>query len=61
MKFVFSVVAVGVVGLLATAFDPAREMWAPLIVTAVALRVFMLSLVRDAGGAAVRPAHKKAA
>ena len=62
MKSVFSIVVVGVVGFLATAFDPEREMWAPLIVSVVALLVFTRWPVRDDAGASVaRPEHKKAA
>lgn len=61
MKPVFAVVAAGIVGFLATAFDPAREMWAPLIVSVVPLLVFMMWPVRENAASEVRSEDKTAA
>ncbi len=61
MKSVVAVSVVGTLGFFATAFDPAREMWAPLIVSVVPLLVFLMWPVRDGTGEAVRPGHKTAA
>lgn len=61
MKSVFAVLGVGTLGFLATAFDPAREMWAPLIVSVVPLLAFMMWPVRDRAGEAGQAARKTAA
>jgi hypothetical protein len=47
MKSVFAVVVVGIIGFALTAFNPAQEMWAPLIVALVPLLAFMLWPVRE--------------
>jgi len=61
MKSVLAVSVVGILGFFGTAFDPAREMWAPLIVACVPLLVFTMWPVRDDSGETVRSAHKTAA
>lgn len=61
MKSVFAVVLVGVLGFLATTFDPALENWGALIVSVVPLLVFLMWPVRDDAEEALRSAHKKAA
>ena len=61
MKSVFAVAVVGSLGFLATAFNPAREMWAPLIVAVVPLLVFMMWPVRDPAAKADGQAQNKAA
>ena len=61
MKSVVAVSVAGSLGFLATAFDPALEMWAPLIVSVVPVLVFMMWPVRDHGGEPARSAHKTAA
>ena len=60
MKSILTVVVVGTLGFFATAFDPAREMWAPLIASVVPLLVFTMWPVRDDTGQAVRSADKTA-
>ena len=62
MKSIVAVVVVGIIGFVATAFNPAQEMemWAPLIVSLVPLLVFMMWPVRDEA-AATGSGHKKAA
>lgn len=61
MKSVVAVLVVGTVGFFATAFDPAREMWAPLIVSAVPLLIFLMWPVRDDAVAAGGSGQTKAA
>ena len=61
MKAVVAVLVIGMLGFFATAFNPAREMWAPLIVAVVPLLVFMMWPVRDPAANAVAPAQKKKA
>jgi hypothetical protein len=61
MKSIVAVVCLGTVGFFATAFDPAREMWAPLIVSMVPILVFMMWPVRDQGDQHVRATQRKAA
>ena len=61
MKSVVAVSAVGIVGFFATAFNSTLEMWAPLIVAAVPVLVFMMWPVRDHTAKSVRTAQPKAA
>ena len=62
MKAILAVSIVGILGFLGTAFDPAREMWAPLIVAWAPLLVFMMWPVRDGADVATRSsADRKAA
>ena len=61
MKSVFAVVLVGILGFVATLFDPALEMWGPLIVSVVPILVFMMWPVRDDTEEALRSAHRKVA
>ncbi|MSO30859.1 MAG: hypothetical protein EXQ48_07950 [Acidobacteria bacterium] len=61
MKSVFVVLGVGTLAFFAAEFDPAREMWAPLIVSVVPLLAFMMWPVRDRAGKAGRAAGKAAA
>lgn len=61
MKSVFVVLGVGTFAFFATVFDPAWEMWAPLIAAVVPLLAFMMWPVRDRAGEAGQSAHKTAA
>ena len=61
MKSVLAVSVIGVLGFLGTAFDPALEMWAPLIVASVPLLVFTMWPVRDPAVETAPSAHKTAA
>ena len=47
MKSVLAVSVIGMLGFLGTAFDPALEMWAPLIVACTPLLAFIMWPVRD--------------
>jgi hypothetical protein len=61
MKSIAAVVGIGVVSFFATAFDPGREMWAPLIAWMVPILVFMMWPVRDQADRDVRTTQRKAA
>jgi hypothetical protein len=61
MKSIVAVVVVGTVGFFATAFDPSREMWAPLIVSVVPILVFIMWPVSAEASADAPTVHKKAA
>ena len=61
MKSVIAVSIVGILGFVGTAFDPALEMWAPLIVACVPLMVFIMWPDRGAAEPTTRSAAKQAA
>lgn len=61
MKSVLAVSVVGTLCFLGTAFDPALEMWAPLIVSVVPLLVFMMWPARDPAAEPAPGARKTAA
>ena len=59
MKAVLAVSIIGTLAFLGTNFDPALEMWAPLIVSCVPLLVFLMWPVRDPADTA--PSARKTA